>query len=208
MTSATPPADPLATLRSYRTLAPWGLQDLAGLAGAILETSGVVPLSGAAQARPTVRTIRFYMTRGLVDKPEGRGTAAVYGYRHLLQVLAIKLRQMEGMTLDAIVQEARALTGDAVERRVAATIGPALPPPELLGWTSSVRGRSGRVAAEAQTAMGSAAAPATCRRIPVARGVELLVDASHPALRRPGAESALAEDVRAAVERLAPGTDS
>ena len=31
-----------------------------------------------------------------------RGTAAVYSYRHLLQVLAIKLRQMEGATLEAM----------------------------------------------------------------------------------------------------------
>ncbi|MGH7533783.1 MAG: MerR family transcriptional regulator [Gemmatimonadales bacterium] len=208
MSAGTPPADPLATLRSYRTLAPWGLQDLAALAGAILEASGVVPLSGAAQARPSARTIRFYLSRHLVDGPEGRGTAAVYGYRHLLQVLAIKLRQMEGMTLAAIIEEGREQTGDAIERRVASTIGTALPPPELLGWTSSARGRSGRMTAKASGAMGAESTPGTLRRIPVVAGVDLLVSASHPALRRPDAEGALAEALRAALDRLeqdAPG---
>ena len=59
----------------------------------------------AARALPGERTIRFYVARGLVSPPEGRGTAATYGYRHLLQVLAIKLRQMEGATLDSLGKE-------------------------------------------------------------------------------------------------------
>ena len=94
--------DPLYTLRQYRQLAPWNLRDLASLAGAILESSGVRPLNAAASSRPNERTIRFYVTRGLVTSPDGRGTAATYGYRHLLQVLSIKLWQMEGATLASI----------------------------------------------------------------------------------------------------------
>ncbi|HLS48211.1 MAG TPA: MerR family transcriptional regulator, partial [Gemmatimonadales bacterium] len=93
------PPDPLVTLREYRALAPWGLRDLTALAGAILDASGVVPINAASRAQPSERTIRFYVARGLVSPPEGRGTAAVYTYKHLLQVLAIKLRQMEGATL-------------------------------------------------------------------------------------------------------------
>ena len=37
--------DPLATLREYRALAPWGLRDLTALAAGILDISGVVPVS-------------------------------------------------------------------------------------------------------------------------------------------------------------------
>ncbi|NIQ53193.1 MAG: MerR family transcriptional regulator, partial [Gammaproteobacteria bacterium] len=84
----------------YRQLAPWNLRDLATLAGALLDASGVRPINAAASAHPSERTIRFYVTRQLVTPPEGRGTAATYSYRHLLQVLAIKLRQMEGITLE------------------------------------------------------------------------------------------------------------
>src|SRR5919107_6171867 len=108
-------SDPLTVLREYRALAPWGLRDLAALAGGILDASGVVPVNAAARARPSERTIRFYVARGLVSPPEGRGTAAVYSYRHLLQVLAIKLRQMEGGTLAAISQELTDATGDILE---------------------------------------------------------------------------------------------
>jgi hypothetical protein len=106
------PPDALTTLREYRNLAPWGLRDLAALAAGILDASGVVPLNAAARARPTERTIRFYVARNLVSPPDGRGTAAVYSYRHLLQVLAIKLRQMEGATHDALTREFSGLTGD------------------------------------------------------------------------------------------------
>lgn len=206
MTPVSPPADALSTLRSYRTLAPWGLADLAALAGAILSTSGVVPLSAAAQARPSPRTVRFYLTRHLMDGPEGRGTAAVYGYRHLLQLLSIKLRQMEGATLEAIEAEARDQTGDAIERRVAATLGEALPPPDLLGWVPGGRGRSGRAAAGAlpPAGPGGDGSPVNCRRIPVTRGIELLVDLSHPALRLPEGDAALAARVREVLEGAGP----
>jgi Predicted transcriptional regulators len=141
------PADPLATLREYRTLAPWGLRDLAALAGGILDASGVVPVNAAARARPSERTIRFYVARGLVSPPDGRGTAAVYSYRHLLQVLAIKLRQMEGATLETMTREFAGLTGDLIERRVAGVLGSALPRPErlaLLQAPGTGRGRVGR----------------------------------------------------------------
>src|SRR5215204_610781 len=131
MSSGTPP-DPLTTLREYRALAPWGLRDLAALAGGILDASGIVPLNAAARTRPSERGIRFYVARGLVNPPDGRGTAAVYSYRHLLQVLAIKLRQMEGVTLDTLVKEFHDVTGDVIERRVAAALGPSLPRPDQL----------------------------------------------------------------------------
>ena len=48
--------DPLATLREYRSLAPWGLRDLTALAAGILDASGIVPVSAVARSRPTERT--------------------------------------------------------------------------------------------------------------------------------------------------------
>ncbi|MGH7698911.1 MAG: MerR family transcriptional regulator, partial [Gemmatimonadales bacterium] len=92
-------SDPLHVLREYRNLAPWNLRDLSAVVGAVLEASSVTPINAAARATPSERTIRFYVTRALVSPPEGRGTAATYSYRHFLQVLHIKLRQMEGATL-------------------------------------------------------------------------------------------------------------
>ena len=53
-----PPGLP-TTLREYRALAPWGLRDLAALAGGILDVSGVAPVNAAARARPSERTIQI-----------------------------------------------------------------------------------------------------------------------------------------------------
>jgi DNA-binding transcriptional MerR regulator len=192
------PADPLAALRAYRALAPWSLRDLASLAGALLDASNIVPVNAAARAHPGERTIRFYVARGLVSPPEGRGTAATYGYRHLLQVLAIKLRQMEGATLDSLGKELLELAGDMLERRVASALGPALPLPErvLAGpATHTQRGRVARAVQSAIPAPGAEPRPSSCRRIPCGTGAELLVDERHPALRPPGAEAALAREI-------------
>jgi DNA-binding transcriptional MerR regulator len=192
------PADPLAALRAYRALAPWSLRDLAALAGALLDASNIVPVNAAARAHPGERTIRFYVARGLVSPPEGRGTAATYGYRHLLQVLAIKLRQMEGATLDSLGKELLELAGDMLERRVASALGPALPLPERVLAGPANHTQRGRVARAVQSALpmpGAEPRPSTCRRIPCGTGAELLVDERHPALRPPGSEAALAREI-------------
>src|SRR5947208_1772620 len=145
--SGAPQAEPLHILREYRHLAPWNLRDLSVLVGAILDASSVTPINAAARASPSERTIRFYVTKGLVSPPEGRGTAATYTYRHFLQLLCIKLRQMEGVTLAAITREMQDQTGDILERRAAQTLGPGLPLPHQLslrGAERLPRGRSGR----------------------------------------------------------------
>jgi hypothetical protein len=203
--------DPLTTLREYRALAPWGLRDLAALAGGILDASGVVPVNAAARARPSERTIRFYVARGLVSPPDGRGTAAVYSYRHLLQVLAIKLRQMEGATLESMLKEFAGLTGDIIERRAASALGPGLPPPEqlpLLRTPGTGRGRVGRaVMAWLAPVEGLSATASVCRRIPVAPGVEVLMDEQHPALKLNGDPAVIAEAIRHALA-LVVGLDA
>jgi hypothetical protein len=201
-----PPAEPLAILREYRSLAPWGLRDLSALAAGILDASGVVPVNAAARARPSERTIRFYVTRGLVSPPDGRGTAAVYSYRHLLQVLAVKLRQMEGATLEAMSKEFAGLTGDLIERRVATSLGATLPRPDrlaLLQAPGTGRGRVGRaVRGWLSPVEGAAPEGSVCRRVAVAPGVELLIDEQHPVLRLNGDVEAITAALRQTLEGL------
>jgi DNA-binding transcriptional MerR regulator len=68
---------------------------------------------------PDERTIRWYATIGLLDRPVGyRGRTALYGERHLLQLLAIKRRQAEGRTL-AEIQEELVGAPDRALRRIA-----------------------------------------------------------------------------------------
>ena len=203
--------DPLHILREYRSLAPWNLRDLAALVGGMLEASAITPINAAARAQPSERKVRFYVTRGLVSPPEGRGTAATYSYRHLLQLLCIKLRQMEGGTLAQITKEMQDQTGDVLERRAAQALGPSLPSPDRLPMRSPggpPRGRSGRALTAwlARDAGRDGGEPAIWRRIPLSRGLELHVDAAHPLARVGPGDAALAEAVRQAISRLLPQT--
>ncbi|WP_433732068.1 MerR family transcriptional regulator [Actinoplanes sp. CA-051413] len=62
--------------------------------------------NGRVRDVPDRRAIRWYTTTGLVDRPAGmRGRTALYGPRHLLQLVAVKRRQAEGHSLAAIQAE-------------------------------------------------------------------------------------------------------
>src|SRR5687768_3608780 len=139
------------------------------------------PTNASARAAPSARAVRFYVANGLLDRPEGAGTAATYNYRHFLQLLAIKIRQREGATLDLIRKEMKEFTGDALERRVASSLGPAL-------------------SAGADVAQRHDEETASWRRIPIAEGVELHVRDDAPASRET-AIVAMREAVRAALGR-------
>jgi hypothetical protein len=126
--------------------------------------------------------VRFYISTGLMDRPDGSGTAATYNYRHLLQLLAIKIRQREGQSLDAIRDELKDTTGDALERRIATSLAPAL-------------------SARADVAVShDNDQPAVWRRMVVADGIELHVREGSPAARE-DAVLAMREAVRAALGR-------
>jgi DNA-binding transcriptional MerR regulator len=49
-----------------------------------------------------VRTVRYYVQTGLVDRPEGETRAARYGAKHLEQLLLIKKWTAAGVSLDRI----------------------------------------------------------------------------------------------------------
>jgi DNA-binding transcriptional MerR regulator len=201
--------EPIHALREYRNLAPWNLRDLASLVGAVLDASAITPINAAARAQPSERTIRFYVTKGLVSPPEGRGTAATYSYRHFLQLLWIKLRQMEGTTLAAITKEMHDQTGDVLERRAAQALGVSLPAPDRLALKSKgapPRGKSGRALTAwlERDATRDPESPSSWRRIPVSRGVELHVETAHPLARLGPDDAAVAETVRSALAKIIP----
>ena len=173
---------PVALLRAHARHAPWNARGLAAHATALVDAAGVRPTNASARAAPTARAVRFYVASGLLDHPEGTGTGATYGYRHLLQLLSIKIRQREGATLESIKSEMRDVTGDSLERRVATSLAPALG----VGADAVAR------ADDDQTL--------SWRRVPVAEGIELHVRDDSPAARDE-ALVAMREAVRAALGR-------
>ncbi len=172
---------PVTLLRAHARHAPWNVRGLASHAASLVDAAGMRPTNASARAMPSARAVRFYVANGLLDRPEGAGTAATYGYRHLLQLLAIKIRQREGQTLEAIKQEMREVTGDALERRVAQSLTPAL----------VMEGGNGAAPREG---------PATWRRLHVSDGVEIHVRDDSPAARD-SVLLAMREAVRGAVGR-------
>ena len=173
---------PIALLRAHARHAPWNARGLAAHVTALVDAAGVRPTNASARAAPSARSIRFYVANGLLERPEGTGTAATYNYRHFLQLIAIKIRQREGVTLDAIKAEMKDVTGDALERRVASSLAAAL------GATVETRKQSDNDDA------------GSWRRLPVADGVELHVRDDSPASRH-DALIAMREAVRAALGR-------
>lgn len=172
----------VALLRAHSRHAPWNARGLAAHATALVDAAGMRPTNSSARATPSARSVRFYVAHGLLDHPMGRGTAATYHYRHLLQLLAIKIRQREGQTLDTIKAELAGATGDALEKRVAQSLAPAL----LVGADHVVQRDD--------------TSAASWRRIAVADGIELHVRDDSVAARE-DTITALREAVRAALGR-------
>lgn len=85
----------------------WTIDDLGAKVADALAAAGY---SGVANGRvrdvPDQRTIRYYSTLGLIDRPSGaRGRVALYGPRHLRQLVAIKSLQSRGKTLAEVQQD-------------------------------------------------------------------------------------------------------
>src|SRR5919107_3716787 len=99
--------------------ARWTLDELAERVDAALAVDYAGQASGRVRDVPDRRVIRWYTTIGLVDRPLAhRGRTALYGPRHLLQLVAVKRLQARGLPLVAIQQELAGAT-DAQLARVA-----------------------------------------------------------------------------------------
>jgi DNA-binding transcriptional MerR regulator len=83
---------------------PLTLEELSNEVASHLEQHGLL---GAQQDHrvssvPDARTIRYYTTLGLLDRPRMDGRQARYGRRHVLQLLAVKALQGASMPLSEI----------------------------------------------------------------------------------------------------------
>src|SRR5690606_12512102 len=91
----------------------WTLAELVERAGRALAAADVRAPSGRVTGVPDVRMVRWYTTTGLLDRPVVRGRVGYYGERHLLQLVAVKRLQAQGLTLAELQQR---LAGARPER--------------------------------------------------------------------------------------------
>jgi DNA-binding transcriptional MerR regulator len=81
----------------------WTIEQLPDQVAALLAHNYEGQRNGRVRELPNGRTIRWYTTIGLVDRPVAtRGRTALYGRRHLLQLAAVKKLQSAGRTLAEI----------------------------------------------------------------------------------------------------------
>jgi DNA-binding transcriptional MerR regulator len=162
------------------TIAELGERVLAALAGGAYEP----PRNGQVRAVPDLRTIRYYTTLGLLDRPAAmRGRTALYGPRHLLQLVAVKRLQADGNSLSQVQAELAGLDDEglaAVARVDVAKAAPAVAQPgepaprEARFWAAAPA--PARVAS-ARPARARASLKAVAK-IELAPGVSLIVESA------------------------------
>lgn len=134
------------------------IHELAAAAAAAVSAAEVRGASRRVTDLPDERTIRWYATIGLLDRPSGsRGRTSLYGERHLQQLVAIKRRQAEGRTLAEIQTELVGAT-DRTLRRIAD-----LPEQPVATAAKPAAGQSGATKAVAAKSAGAPAAVAQRR---------------------------------------------
>lgn len=101
----------MPSLEDYEALAPFSLDELVDAANAIL------------RARPSLRiqarTVRFYITKGLLPPPTGAPKFARYSVDHLRRLISIREGQDQGLRLDEVrdSRDATLLQGPPPARR-------------------------------------------------------------------------------------------
>jgi DNA-binding transcriptional MerR regulator len=84
----------------------WTIDQLSTQAALALSVDYDGQGNGQVREVPDLRTIRYYTTLGLIDRPTAmRGRTALYGRRHLLQLVAIKRLQARGYSLAELQQQ-------------------------------------------------------------------------------------------------------
>ncbi len=171
----------------------WTLSELVGEVEARLQQLPP-PKNGQVRAVPDDRTIRYYGTIGLLDRPVAmRGRTALYGIRHLAQVVAIKRLQTAGRSLAEIQALWPELDDETLARMSGVALGRSKSKPRGDFWKQAPA-----VTTQAPASIAPAAAPIELR-------IELALGAVLTLAMPPGRGVALTPaDLRALRAAAAP----
>ena len=198
-----------------------GVAGLAEAAARILAESGAARQGrGTVTDLPDERTVRYYLTEGLVPPAEEKqGTASVFEFRHLLQLLVVKKLQAEGLPIRAIRELVTGKTERQLERLLGtAEQGQAQGPPgrgEALSYLESLLEKSPSAPLPSQApppqAYSSAPPPSgslsgTWSRVELEPGLELHVSDAYRAPQSAGALSRLAQIFTNVLKALGAGS--
>jgi DNA-binding transcriptional MerR regulator len=160
----------------------WTLDELAARVALALAVDYGGQRNGRVREVPDPRTIRYYTTLGLLDRPAAmQGRTALYGRRHLLQLVAIKRLQANGLALTEVQQRLLGLGEAALERIARVPEGK-----EAEGGAAPQTVASANHAfwkappAPVPSELNRAEAPATLQGIALREGVTLLLSGGRP----------------------------
>lgn len=179
----------------------WTMEQLVERVSAALAAEYSGAPNGRVRELPDRRSIRWYTTIGLVDRPLGtRGRTVLYGPRHLLQLVAIKRRQAAGRTLAEIQEELAGASEQTLaavarvpDRLLGADQPPAAPPParpafwkaapaapDPLSFNADAFADDGDLTMEAFSPAGAAGAPPDAESGITRRDIAAVVEALGP----------------------------
>ena len=192
-----------SSLGAWRARKFIGVAELADVAARVLAESGPVQERGTVSEVPDERTVRYYLTEGLLSPAEEKqGTASVFGYLHLLQLLAVKNLQAQHLPIRKI----RELVEGRSERELERLLGvdartpdknaalsyleslltqPPSAPPVAASPHSVAAQRNTQFAAAPSASAPPGQATGTWERIELEPGLELHISSSY----RPPAEA-------------------
>ncbi len=95
----------------------YSLNDLSNEVARLLKDRGLMGIQQdqRVSAAPDKRTIRYYTTLGLLDRPEIEGRQAKYNFRHVMQLVAIKSLQSVALPLSEIQSLLYGLTNEELD---------------------------------------------------------------------------------------------
>ena len=126
-----------------------GLPEFARTGELVLAEMGLEQARGTVTSVPDERTIRYYMAEGLVQTPEEKqGTASVFGYLNLLQLLTVKKLQAEHLPIRKI----RELVAGKSEQELETLLG--------IGSATAKKTREGDAKRYLESLLAPASAPA------------------------------------------------
>ena len=139
-----------------------GLPEFARVSGQLVADLQLEQQRGTVTSIPDERTIRYYLAEGLIQTPEEKqGTASVFSYLNLLQLLTVKKLQAEHLPIRKI----RELVGGKSEPELETLLG--------------VRGPAGKKTEAKRYLESLLAPPASALPMDAAAAPPQQLDASH-----------------------------
>ena len=199
-----------------------GLPEFVGACERVMGEVNFEQARGTVTSVPAERTIRYYLAEGLIQPPdEKQGTASVYGYLHLLQLVVVKKLQAEHLAIRKIRElvigksehELESLLGMGtasnrktsdneakkyLESLLTSSIQPRV---DVNGPETASRQKRGMISVPSTTQPLSADPPAAWQRIEIEPGLELHIRSDYTLGTTSARTRSLTERIRAAISR-------